>query len=60
MTRFMTTPTPPRPYVSVVRAAAASEKRQRVLQAAAQLLRLDANVSSFSLEAVARASGVTR
>jgi AcrR family transcriptional regulator len=60
MTRLMTTPTPPRPYVSAVRDAAASEKRQRVLEAAAGLLRLDANVASFSLEAVARASGVTR
>lgn len=56
----MTTPTAPRPYVSAVRAAGASEKRQRVLEAATELLRLDANVSSFSLEAVARASGVTR
>lgn len=48
-----------RSYVSPVRAAAAVEKRARVLAAAGQLLREQA-IGEFSLEAVAKAAGVTR
>src|SRR6266478_332203 len=49
-----------RPYTSSVRAAAAAAKRDRVIDAAAQSLREDASIASFSLEAVAKAAGVTR
>ena len=49
----------PRPYVSAVRAAAAQEKRRQVLEAAARHLR-EESLAAFSLEAVARAAGVTR
>ncbi len=49
---------PPRPYVSVKRDAAAAEKRQKVLDAAARLL--DGGPAMLSMEAVARAAGVTR
>src|SRR6195256_2795130 len=49
-----------RPYTSSVRAAAAAAKRDRVIDAAAPSLREDASIASFSLEAVARAAGVTR
>jgi AcrR family transcriptional regulator len=48
-----------RPYVSPVRAAAAQAKRAQVLEAAAGLLRSDP-LSAFSLDAVAKAAGVTR
>jgi AcrR family transcriptional regulator len=51
---------PARPYVSSVRTAAAAEKRARVIDAAARSLREDAGISSFSLDAVAKAAGVTR
>jgi AcrR family transcriptional regulator len=51
---------PARPYVSSVRTAAAAEKRARVIDAAARSLREDASISSFSLDAVAKAAGVTR
>ena len=51
---------PPRAYVSSVRAAAAAEKRDRVLDAAAKLLREDAGIAHFSLDTVAKAAGVTR
>jgi len=51
---------PPRAYVSSVRAAAAAEKRERVLEAAAKLLREDAGIAHFSLDTVAKAAGVTR
>src|SRR5882757_9208602 len=51
---------PPRAYVSSVRAAAAAEKRDRVLEAAAKLLREDAGIAHFSLDTVAKAAGVTR
>src|SRR5258706_894114 len=51
---------PTRPYVSSVRTAAATEKRARVIEAAARSLRQDASIASFSLDAVARAAGVTR
>jgi len=51
---------PPRAYVSSVRTAAAAEKRDRVLEAAAKLLREDASIARFSLDTVAKAAGVTR
>src|SRR3981189_910387 len=51
---------PRRLYVSSVRTAAAAEKRDRVLEAAAKLLREDASIARFSLEGVAKAAGVTR
>ena len=49
-----------RPYVSSVRKAAAAAKRDRVIEAAARSLREDASIASFSLDAVAKAAGVTR
>jgi AcrR family transcriptional regulator len=49
-----------RSYVSSVRTAAAAAKRDRVIEAAAGLLRTDASIASFSLDAVAKAAGVTR
>ncbi|SIO62332.1 transcriptional regulator, TetR family [Bradyrhizobium erythrophlei] len=49
-----------RAYVSSVRTAAAAEKRDRVIEAAARTLREDASISSFSLDNVAKAAGVTR
>src|SRR3981189_4541 len=51
---------PKRVYVSSVRAAAAAEKRDRVVEAAASVLREDASIAGFSLDTVARAAGVTR
>jgi len=47
-------------YVSSVRTAEAAAKRDRVIGAAARLLREDASIASFSLDAVAKAAGVTR
>jgi AcrR family transcriptional regulator len=49
-----------RAYVSSVRTAAAAEKRDRVIDAAARSLREDASIATFSLDAVAKAAGVTR
>src|SRR5260370_36915108 len=49
-----------RPYTSSVRTAAAAEKRERVIEAAARSLREDASIATFSLDAVAKAAGVTR
>lgn len=49
-----------KPYVSVLRAAAANEKRERVVAAATQSLREDGGPGSFSLDSVAKAAGVTR
>ncbi|QNQ10279.1 TetR/AcrR family transcriptional regulator [Sphingomonas alpina] len=49
-----------RSYVSPVRTAAAAEKRERVIQAAADLLREAEDIAGFSLDAVAKAAGVTR
>ena len=49
-----------RHYVSVVRAAAANEKRERVVAAATQSLREDRGLGSFSLDSVAKAAGVAR
>ena len=51
---------PRRAYVSSVRAATAGEKRGRVVEAAANALRADASIASFSLDTVAKAAGVTR
>jgi AcrR family transcriptional regulator len=51
---------PKRHYISSVRAAAAAEKRDRVIQAATKLLRENTNIAAFSLDAVAKAAGVTR
>ncbi|MFC4765004.1 TetR/AcrR family transcriptional regulator [Dyella koreensis] len=51
---------PPRSYTSSVRQAAAAEKRDQVIQAAATVLREGEGVTGFSLDAVARAAGVTR
>ena len=49
-----------RAYVSSVRSEAAAEKRDRVIQAAARFLREEEGISAFSLDAVAKAAGVTR
>ena len=49
-----------RSYTSTVRTAAAAEKRERVIQAAADFLRESESAASFSLEAVAKLAGVTR
>jgi AcrR family transcriptional regulator len=49
-----------RSYVSSVRAEAAAEKRDRVIQAAARFLREEESIAAFSLDAVAKAAGVTR
>src|SRR4030088_439727 len=49
-----------RAYVSSVRTAAAAEKRDRVVEAAARSLREDASIARFSLDNVAKAAGVTR
>ena len=51
---------PKRHYVSSVRAAAAAEKRDRVIEAATRLLRENDSIAAFSLDAVAKAAGVTR
>jgi AcrR family transcriptional regulator len=51
---------PTRPYVSPIRDTAAAEKRARVVEAAGRLLREHADVASFSLDAVAKAAGVSR
>lgn len=49
-----------RRYDNSVRAAAAEEKRHGVIRAAVSLLRSEDSIRDFSLEAVARAAGVTR
>jgi AcrR family transcriptional regulator len=51
---------PRRVYVSSMRTAAAAVKRDRVIEAAARSLREDASIKNFSLDAVAKAAGVTR
>jgi len=51
---------PPRTYVSPQREAAAAEKRTRVITTAIRLLRTEPSVGSVSLDAVAKAAGVTR
>ncbi len=50
----------PRPYRQGRRAKAAEETRSRILKAAWQLLAPGADVTEFSLEAVARRAGVAR
>jgi len=54
------TMTSTRSYTSPVRAAAAAEKRDRVLQVATDVLRESASAANFSLDAVAKIAGVTR
>lgn len=49
-----------RAYTSPARAAAASERRARVLDAACHVLRESNSVTAFTLETVATAAGVTR
>lgn len=49
-----------RTYVSSVRTAAAAEKRQAVIDAATRFLREDGAIAHFSLDAIAKAAGVTR
>lgn len=51
---------PKRHYVSSVRAAAATARRDRVIEAATKLLRKNTSTAAFSLDAVAKAAGVTR
>jgi AcrR family transcriptional regulator len=51
---------PTRHYVSPIRNTAAAEKRGRVVDAAGRLLCEQADVALFSLDAVAKAAGVTR
>jgi AcrR family transcriptional regulator len=49
-----------RPYSSPVRDAAAAAKRARVVDVAGRLLRERENIASVSMDAVAKAAGVTR
>jgi AcrR family transcriptional regulator len=49
-----------RPYCSPVRDAAAAEKRARVVNVASRLLREQESAAAVSMEAVAKAAGVTR
>jgi AcrR family transcriptional regulator len=49
-----------RAYVSSHRASSTAETRARVLDAAARFLREEPSIATFSLEAVAKAAGVTR
>lgn len=49
-----------RPYASPRRAAAAEQTRARLVETAARLLADQPNIAGFSLEAVAKAAGVTR
>lgn len=49
-----------RSYTSPVRTAAAAERRERVIKAAADFLRESEGAASFSLDAVAKMAGVTR
>ncbi|MBW7961584.1 TetR/AcrR family transcriptional regulator [Bradyrhizobium sp. BR 10261] len=51
---------PKRAYVSVARAEAAAAKRNQVVQAAARFLREEDSITTFSLDAVAKAAKVTR
>ncbi|MBZ9739645.1 MULTISPECIES: TetR/AcrR family transcriptional regulator [unclassified Mesorhizobium] len=48
-----------RQYVSEVRTAAVTQKRERVIEAAQRLLRED-GIGGFSLDSVAKAAGITR
>ena len=51
---------PKRAYVSVARAEAAAAKRNQVIEAAARFLREEDSITTFSLDAVAKAANVTR
>ncbi|MFZ6647285.1 TetR/AcrR family transcriptional regulator [Undibacterium sp. TJN25] len=51
---------PKRSYVSPVRTDAVAEKRERIIDAAAQFFREEHSIQAFSLDAVAKAAGVTR
>src|SRR3981081_531202 len=51
---------PTRRYVSSVRTAEAAAKRDRVIAAAARSLRENSSIATFSLDAVAKAAGLTR
>lgn len=51
---------PTRAYVSPMRKATAARKRERVIHEAVRFLRNEESISTFSLEAIARAAGVTR
>jgi AcrR family transcriptional regulator len=51
---------PSRSYVSPVREKASAAKRSRAIEAAASLLREAQGITGFSLDAVAKAAGVTR
>ena len=51
---------PPRSYVSPARSAAATETRERVIEAASRALREGESIARFSLDTVAKAAGVTR
>jgi AcrR family transcriptional regulator len=51
---------PPRAYSSATRDAAANATRQKVVEAAARLLREVENTAQFSMDSVAKAAGVTR
>jgi len=53
-------PKTPRSYVSPARAEIAARTRERLVEAAAQLLREQADFRAVSLDAVAKAAGVTR
>src|SRR4051812_20394585 len=48
-----------RSYVSEARTTAAAQKRKSVIEAAQRLLR-DGSIAGFSLDAVAKAAGLTR
>jgi AcrR family transcriptional regulator len=49
-----------RRYASPARAAAAEQTRAKVVETAARMLAEQSNIAGFSLEAVAKAAGVTR
>ncbi|MDB5360865.1 MAG: TetR/AcrR family transcriptional regulator [Rhodospirillales bacterium] len=51
---------PTRTYDSPKRVAAAVEKRDRVVEAASRVLSARTDIAAFSLDAVAKAAGVTR
>lgn len=51
---------PPRPYSSTSRDAAAAATRQRVVEAAAKLLREVESSAQFTMDSAAKAAGVTR
>lgn len=60
MVKTESMPKTPRTYVSQARAETAARTRERLIQAAAQLLREQQDFRAVSLDAVAKAAGVTR